>query len=292
MSIIEKAVERVVAARKISHEHNIGETPPGDYDFRAFHNQRAAHERTPATVEPAVVLDNVRLRRHGIVAPHAHAARADDEFRRIKRPLLANATGKGSSLTERGNLIMVSSAVAGEGKTHTAINLALNIARDLDHTVLLIDADVIRRTTSVLLGIADKPGLVDLLHDDRVELSRALLRTSMPRLTVLPAGMHHPQATELLSSQTMARLVTDMSSRYADRIIIFDSPPLLVTVEAQVIAELAGQIVVVVEACRTPPAIVEEAIAMLDRSKPIGLVLNKSRRLLRTDYYGGYYKYQ
>jgi protein-tyrosine kinase len=192
----------------------------------------------------------------------------------------------------RGNLIMVTSALAGEGKTHTAFNLALNVAREHDYTVLLVDADVIKRDTSTLLGIADRPGLMDLLSDDKLHVGDTLLRTDTSHLVVLPAGKYQAQATELLASREMQRLVSELSNRYPDRIILFDSPPLLATAEAQVLAGLMGQVVLVVEAGRTPQSVVEDAIATLNTSQAIGLVLNKNQQSLGGDSYGGYYKYQ
>lgn len=291
MSIIEKAM------------HRVSESPPIENDFQdqsvtRFHGQhivgargqRNALEQALANAEPVLKLDQDLLKRAGVIAPDDAVSRVNDEFRRIKRPLLANAAGKSAHLVNHGNMIMVTSSVAGEGKTHTSINLALNVARELDYTVLLVDADVIRRETSQLLSIADRPGLVDLLHNDRLQVGDVLLRTDVPRLTVMPAGQCHVQATELLSSHEMRRVVDELSGRYSERIIIFDSPPLLATAEAQALAEQMGQIVLVVEAGRTSQSMVEEAVAVLDKSKPIGLVLNKSRQKMTADYYGGYYK--
>ena len=108
-----------------------------------------------------------------------------DEYRRIKRPLLSNAFGKSSSLVEKGNLILVTSSIPGEGKTHTAINLALSIAHERDHTVMLVDCDVTRHGTSRMLGIADRPGLVDIIESDGFTVGDALLRTDIPELTLL-----------------------------------------------------------------------------------------------------------
>lgn len=285
MSIIEKAMHRVSASPPIENEFR----DHGQHTADAW-SQHHVLEQTLANAELVLKLDQEFLRRAGVIAPEDAASRVNDEFRRIKRPLLANAAGKSARLVDHGNMIMVTSSVAGEGKTHTAINLALNVSRELDYTVLLVDADVIRRETSQLLRIADRVGLVDLLHNDRLQVADVLLRTDVPRLTVMPAGQCHAQATELLSSHEMRRVLNELSSRDSERIIIFDSPPLLATAEAQVLAEQMGQIVLVVEAGRTSQSVVEEAVALLDKSKPIGLILNKSRQKMTADYYGGYYK--
>ncbi len=213
-----------------------------------------------------------------------------DEYRRIKRPLLSNAFGKSSSLVEKGNLILVTSSIPGEGKTHTAINLALSIAHERDHTVLLVDCDVTRHGTSRMLGITDKPGLVDVIESDNFSLGDALLRTDIPELCLLSAGKQHDYVTELLASKKMSDLVAEIGKRYDDRVIIFDGPPLLPTPQTQVLTSLVGQVVFVVEAGKTPQALVDEALDMISEDQATGLVMNKSEGLSgRSGYYYGYY---
>jgi receptor protein-tyrosine kinase len=282
MSLIEQAMLRagvsVTQGRK-----------PDDHHQRA-HWRDGAPQQPVEDARVTLKIDIPRLRRAGVLASPAETSRVDDQFRRIKRPLLANALGRGGRTVPHGNRVMVTSSVAGEGKTHTAINLALHVARELDHAALLVDADVIKHTTSEVLGASGRPGLLDLLNDGGLAINDAILHTNVPRLSLLPAGTVRASVTELISSQRMRRLAEDLADAHPGRILIFDSPPLLATAEAQVLAEIMGQIVLVVEACSTAPSAVKEAAAMLDRSKPIGLVLNKSRQLLSADYYGGYYK--
>ena len=209
-----------------------------------------------------------------------------DEYRRIKRPLLSNAFGKTASLVDRGNLIMVTSSIPGEGKTHTSINLALSITQERDHTVLLVDCDVGKQGTSRMLGITDKPGLVDVLESDKLTVGDVLLHTDVPGLSVLCAGKQHEYVTELLASQRMASLVDEIVSRYDDRLIIFDAPPLLPTPQTQILASLVGQIVFVIEAGKTPQAVVEEALELVPEDKATGLVMNKGEGIAG---HGGYY---
>jgi exopolysaccharide/PEP-CTERM locus tyrosine autokinase len=213
-----------------------------------------------------------------------------DEYRRIKRPLLSNAFGKSASLLEKGNLILVTSAIPGEGKTHTAINLALSMAYEKDHTVLLIDCDVTRYGTSRMLGIEDKPGLVDMLENSDYSVGDAILRTDIPTLSLISTGRQHDFVTELLASQRMSELVSEIGKRYDDRIIIFDGPPLLPTPQTQVLTSLVGQVVFVIEAGKTPQAVVEEALNMIPEEQATGLVMNKSEGIsARSGYYYGYY---
>ncbi len=162
--------------------------------------------------------------------------------------MLTNATGKGAAPIRNGNLIMVTSALPGEGKSFTAINLAMSIAMELDHTVLLVDADVARPSIPRMLGLPATRGCSTCWSTSRSTCAGVLLKTNVEKLSLLLAGTQHPRATELLASEAMNRLLDDMASRYSDRIIIFDSPPLLVTTEARVLASHMGQVVVVVEA--------------------------------------------
>ncbi len=213
-----------------------------------------------------------------------------DEYRRIKRPLLSNAFGKTASIVDQGNLILVTSSVPGEGKTYTAVNLALSIAQEKDNTVLLVDCDVTKQGTSRLLGVESRPGITNIIEDDYFKISDGMLRTDIPGLTLLPAGKYHDYVTELLSSNRMADIVEELSKRYHDRIIIFDAPPMLSTPQTQILASLVGQIVFVIEAGGTPNAVVEDALEMLPEEKAVGLVLNKSVSITnRGGYYYGYY---
>ena len=213
-----------------------------------------------------------------------------DEYRRIKRPLLSNAYGKSASLLERGNLILVTSSIAGEGKTHTAINLALSIAHERDHTVLLVDCDVSHQGASRALGIVDKPGLVEMLENDDFSVGDAILRTDIPELCLISAGKQHDLVTELLASQRMSELVAEIGERYHDRVIIFDGPPLLPTPQTQVLTSLVGQVVFVIEAGKTPQSLVEEALDMIPEEQSTGLVMNKGEGLSsQGGYYYGYY---
>ena len=210
-----------------------------------------------------------------------------DEYRRIKRPLLSNAFGKTASTVEHGNLILVTSSVPGEGKTHTSINLALSIAKERDHTVLLVDCDVARHGTSNMLDIADREGLIEILEGGAC-VSDVILRTDIPELCLLSAGRGSDDVSELLSSQRMIDFVLEIGTRYDDRVIIFDAPPLLATPQTQVLAEHVGQVVFVIEAGSTEQSQVEEAIDLLAEDQAVGIVINKSEGLAHRGYYGYY----
>ena len=230
-----------------------------------------------------------RLHRMGVVAPDAEKSQIAEEFRIIKRPLIANAFGQGTARVKNGNLIMITSSLPGEGKSFCAINLAISMAMEMDRTVLLIDADVAKPRVPEYLGIHADKGLLDVLQDKDLKLSDVLIRTDIAKLTVLPAGRTYKRATELLASAAMTRLVEDIGNRYPDRIILFDSPPLLATSESSVLATHMGQIVMVVEAEKTSQEAVREALSHIQSCEVVGMLLNKTTPTPGADYYYGYY---
>lgn len=306
MSIIEQAIERMAHLKRAGVE--IGEDAPAAEAAPAAPApvSAAPAPATPAvpeavagpdTVKPAagensrlVELDLARLDSMGLVVPSAPRSQIAEEFRVIKRPILANAHGKGAAPVDNGNLIMVTSSVPGEGKSFNSINLAMSIAMELDNRVLLVDADVARPSILNLLGLPPAKGLMDVLLDEDVRLQDVMLRTNVEKLTLLPAGMPHKNATELLASGAMRALLVELAHRYSDRIIIFDSPPLMVTTEAPTLAQSMGQLVMVVEAGRTTHTMVKQALAKVQGCPVKMLVLNKAR-YARTDGYYGYYGY-
>lgn len=251
-----------------------------------------AEPAEPAMQSRRVEIDFDALTEAGIVSPHAPRSQIADQYRVIKRPLIANATGRTASFITNGNLIMITSALPNEGKSFTAINLAMSIATELDTTVMLVDADVARPAIMNVLGLPQGPGLLDLLQDETMDLSHVLLRTNIDKLTILPSGTPHVRATELLASDAMVKLVDDMAKRYSDRVIIFDSPPLLLTTEARVLATHMGQIVVVVRAGVTLQSDVKQALATIEECQVKLMLLNQATSLFKgTAPYGYGYGY-
>ena len=240
-------------------------------------------------VGETVEIDLDRLNSIGVVTPNAPRSLIGDEFRIIKRPLLRNVQGKGAAAIENANLIMITSSLPGEGKSFSSINLAISIAMELDHTVLLIDADVSRPSVLNILGLPPRKGLMDVLTNPDIQLGDVLLKTNIEKLRLLPAGTPHPRATELLASDAMNNLLDELAVRYSDRIIVFDSPPLLVTTESRVLATHMGQIVMVVEAEKTSQEAVREALSHIQSCEVVGMLLNKTTPTPGADYYYGYY---
>jgi protein-tyrosine kinase len=236
-------------------------------------------------------IDLDRMHEKGMVVSNGERTSVAEEFRVIKRPLLRAVMPTRMPEVEEGNpsnLIMVTSSLPKEGKTFCAINLAMSIATEKDYTVLLVDADVARPSVLKTLGIQAEKGLMELLQNPEMDVSETILHTNIPSLSIIPAGRSSRHATELLASQHMASLVHELARRYPDRIVIFDSPPLLATTEAQVLASHMGQVVLVVEAERTTQKQLKEALSLLDGCSNVNLLYNKAR-LFATEAKYGYY---
>lgn len=216
------------------------------------------------------------LRAAGFVTANDPESKLVHEFRIIKRPIIRNARMKGPATIKNGNLIMVTSALPGEGKSFCALNLAMSIAMEVDTTVLLVDADVVAPGVPELLGIAPTKGLMDVLTKKELDIGDVLHRTNVDRLSVILAGTQELSAAELLASEAMAALLDEVSSRYSDRIIIFDSPPLLATTESRVLANHMGQIVLVVEADKTTQGDLEKALETIEGCDVVMMLLNKA----------------
>ena len=299
MSLIEQAAKRLEQLRQAGVEL------PDDSSLNSLVTKSYVTPQSEATMQfgggppnraplsaPAptkrIDLDLEAIAASGLLVPHASRSQLADEFRVIKRPLIANAMGRGSNLISNGNLIMITSALPGEGKSFTAINLAISVAMELDNTVMLVDADVARPSVLNMLGLPPAPGLLDVLDKNSVDISSVLMRTNIEKLSILPSGTRHPRATELLASDAMVRLLDDMANRYSDRIIIFDSPPLLLTTESRAIATHMGQIVIVVNAEHTLQSAVMQALATIQACPVKMTVLNQSRQVASNGYGYGY----
>lgn len=275
MSLIQEALERAKAARDDergpAHLPNIA----GPKDRGRGLSEAIA----PALAKPSrrrLEVDWQALRNGGLLAPVDDDQRIARQIRDIKRPLIAHAFGKRATSVENGNLIMVTSALAGEGKTFISFNLARSMAEERDHTVLLVDADVAKPQTSRMFGLQDSVGLLDLLERAGEQLESAIVDTDTPGLSILPAGKPRPNSTELLASSRMEYLTRQLTSADRNRIVLFDSPPLLQTSESKVVAEFVGQIVFVVCAEQTPKGAVAEAVMSLGEEKAVNFILNKS----------------
>lgn len=312
MSIIERAMQRDAASRQVQgvggapdQVPDVGaasmQSPPGPdasglppqggpVGDPSHHAAQDPSINSGAGTDPAIQTVNLALmRRQGLLIPDDGRSALAEEFRMLKRPVLANAFGPSGERIGRRNVVMVTSAVPGEGKTYTAINLAMSIATELQRTVLLVDADVVQPSIPSRLGLTLGKGLIDLLEHPAADLSEFLVRTTIPNLTLLGAGRRHGRSTELLASAAMARLVDDLATRYPDRLVLFDSPPMLATSESSVLARHMGQVVLAVQAGSTPKSAISRVVRMLDACEIVIPVLNKASGIPGMSYALGYY---
>ena len=299
MSTIEQASKRLEELRKAgvgmpwSRDPEVATLSPAQPAALAGALQSVTPAATPlAAPRHHVDIDLATLRDACYLVPGAPRSRLLDEFRGVKRPLLANAHGsKTAEAIDRGNLVMITCSLPGEGKTFTSINLAMSMAMDMNHSVLLVDADATRMAAAQRLGItAPRRGLIDLLLDPALDLSEVELATNVDKLTFLPAGTQNERATEIFSSQAMVALLNRLAAHQQDRIVIFDCPPLLPSAEARALAPQMGQIVLVVHAGKTHQGSVQQALAILEESPIVMTLLNQSRTPAASSPYG-YYAY-
>ena len=269
VSLIEKAAGRL--ARSGLLRESVPVRQSDEHGGRQPDKHGAKPAAAKAKEREVARLDVQRLGADGFITRDNTQTRTSEEFRLIKRSILRTykeADGPNS------NIIMVTSALGEEGKTFTAINLAMSIAFERDFRVLLVDADVRKADILTRLGIKPGRGLVDVLIDETLDLSDVMIRTDFEGLTILPSGMSHSLSTELLASKGMADLSNEISRRYADRIVVFDTPPVLLASEAAALAQHVGQIVFVVKAESTSRETIKEALEVLKPARNVALVLN------------------
>ncbi len=282
MSVVEKTLRKLQDARKSSSDPAAGTAASTDSNARMPSGGKRALETEHL---PWIIIDRAALRASGLLPPTQEERRLSSQYRKIKRPLIANAFGRGVERVPNGHVIMLASAMPGEGKTFTALNLALSIAKEKDLNVLLVDADVPKPHLSRKFGLEGEQGLLDLLRDPQLDVDAVVRQTDIPTLTFLPAGKNSGDATELLASKRMEELIEQFGERDSHRIVLFDTPPLMQTTESPALAHVAGQVLVVVRAESTPQPVVLDALESLQDHPAVSLVLNQSMRSENSAYY-------
>ncbi|MGE5548723.1 MAG: chromosome partitioning ATPase [Solirubrobacterales bacterium] len=248
-----------------------GSGPTATAPLRAPTAQPAAPP-PPSGPRPAIEIDPARLRAAGCIAPRGGQSRFTEELRMIKRHLIKTAEvpepGRASP-----RVVMVTSAGPREGKTFFAVNLALSLSLEREMSVVLVDADSHGHGLVDLLGVPREPGLSDLLVDTDLKAADTLLTTSIANLRILPPGMPRANTVELLASRRMADLVGQLGSRTPGVMVVIDTPAVLASAEASVLAALAGQVVVVVEKDRTSRSALKRTLSLLEPCPKVGCVL-------------------
>ena len=293
MSTIEKAVAQIYERKMSGDTANTQRPIPrrerlilsGKANPRQTQNRKGVNRR-PANF---FKLPYKELEVEGVVELSGQRNQLSEEYRAIKRNILSAIDDISRIGGGQHNVVMVTSSVPGEGKTYSAINLAFSIAMEKDRSVLLVDGDITNPSCGQRLGFRPtQPGLTDVLLDTGVNVNDVICQSDNPNLRFLPAGIPAKHATELLSSRDMKFMIEKLSESYRDQVIVFDSAPMLMTSEASVVADLAGQIIFVVSAETTTHGMVSDSLKMIRNHSRVGFVLNKTRKKQSNIYGYGY----
>jgi protein-tyrosine kinase len=280
MSLVEQTI-----ARLKNQQTSAAKNGPNAAPAKSLGSTPVDQADDVANTANRLTINTEAMRAGGYLPEKGKERQFTDHFRRIKRPLIEKAlsgdTGGGEP-----RIIMVGSAVPGDGKTFTSINLALSMALERDISVLLVDSDVAKQHITDIFGLRGQKGLIDALLDENVDPESLVVPTSSRGFSILPAGRRVEGTAELVSSNRMRKIVTSLCARSPRRILLLDSPPLLITNEGRALIKIAGQVVLVVRAGETPRHAVEAAIAMFDEKQFGGLILNQAKVGLTEGYYG------
>jgi protein-tyrosine kinase len=238
--------------------------------------------RLPEFQAAESIIDPEKVARNIVCITDAYSPAAE-QYRKLRGQLC---------LSTHRSTLMVTSADVGEGKSVTAVNFAIALAREIDHTVLLVDADLRNPSIHTYLGIKADFGLSEYLEGRVKNLSDVLIKTGIGRLVLLPAGAPPPNSDELLSSNRMKELAQEMKNRYADRYIIYDSSPILACADAASLSKHVDGILLVIQAERTSQKTAKEALALLHSTPVLGVVYNNVPDYMCKNIYPyDYYRY-
>lgn len=276
MSIIENALDK---ARRTTAATPLGGgaavlDPPTD-----------TGARVAVTAQRRIAIDFNLLRAQGELPEVGLERRFADYYREIKRPLVQAMLAGDAHADSR--VVIVTSALPGEGKSFTALNLALSVARERDVSVVLVDADAPKGHLSRTFGLQGAPGLLDALADESIDIDSLVVGTDIKGLEILPAGKAMEGSAELMASARMGQ-ITMRLARHPRRLVLLDSAPLLASSEARALKQLPGKVLMVTRANRTPRQALLDAIALIDKTKLHGLVLNDSHAGSSDGYYTHY----
>jgi receptor protein-tyrosine kinase len=296
MSIVERAIRKLQKSHQRQPQPAAAQPLPAPRSPQFSEAATAAAsvvviERPPVPVRRTIALDLARLRGRRLLPSLEQEREISAQYRQIKRPLIARGIGRGGERVRRGNALMLTSALPGEGKSFTSLNLALSMALERQLSVVLVDADVAQPRLSGEFDLNGDPGLLDLLEDDGVDPETLLVGTDLPTLKILPSGKPSSTATELLAGPRMEEVVRELCGRDAQRMVVFDSPPVLPTTEARALAHYMGQIVFVVRAGRTHQQAVLEALRLIGERDNVSFVLTHASNAGAGSYYYTSYGY-
>lgn len=221
------------------------------------------------------VIDARRLADAGMIVPGQSVTGIAEEYRIVKREIIRNMIGAPNRpIVPRGHRVLIASANPGEGKTFSAVNLALSLAAEADYDVLLIDGDMAKPSVLQTLGLTEGPGLMDALADPHLPLTDCIIQTDLPGLKVMPSGKSTAHDTELLASSRTETVLNQLEAGAPGRILLIDSPPILAASPATVLAGHVGQLILVVRADETVEASLRDAVGLVSACPHIQLLLN------------------
>ncbi|MGD9809924.1 MAG: P-loop NTPase [Sphingobium sp.] len=250
----------------------------------------ASHVRAADWRGEVQTLDRASLSESGLLVPGAAISGLAEEFRIVKRELISAMRGeRGQDAVPNGNVILVTSAHPGDGKTWCAANLALSLAAEGDLEVLLVDADFAKPGIPALFGLSGETGLMDVLTNPALRVEDIVIRTDLANLAVLPAGQGSERDAEYLASTRTDDVIAALVSGRPDRVVIFDSPPLLAASAASVLASHVGQTLLVVRADSTTETALRDAADLLKGCRHIQLLLNGVKFSASGRRFGTYY---
>ena len=276
MSRLEKAIE---AASRKRREQDEGPLPQPEM-------KPVLQPFSGAPAKDSERQENLPVTNPYLVTANDRESPAAEQYRKLKSLIVG--------LIQHHNLgksLMVTSPAAGEGKSVTALNLAISMAQEFDHTVLLVEADVRKPSLLKYLGLQSQRGLTDCVLD-KTDIGEVLVKTGIGRLTVLPAGRRLDNPVELFSSKHMQTLADEIRDRYSDRYVIFDTTPLLPFAEPQYIANMVDSVLLVVREGFTTPEKLKKSLEILKNNHLLGVVSNGVSRVGTMQGYYGYYGYR
>ncbi|PXW78471.1 exopolysaccharide/PEP-CTERM locus tyrosine autokinase [Blastomonas natatoria] len=248
--------------------------------------------RPRAPVLPVAEIDRDLLRESAFIVPDGPVTSISEEFRIVKRRLLASVQAEANAgIGIAAQRILICSANPGDGKTYSAINLAISIAAEKDHDVLLVDADFAKPSVLSSLGIAGQQGFMDALADPAVAVEDLIIPTDIPGLSVLPAGRQTNTDSEYLASARTREVLASLTAGRPGRIVIFDSPPLLAASPAATLAQHVGHALMVVRADVTSERALRDALSLIAGCNQIQLLLNGVKFSPSGRSFGSYYGY-
>jgi len=243
----------------------------------------SSFSRETGALPPPTPIDPTRLSEEKLVVLKDPSSPEAEEFRKLKESLVKTITGPGTF----NNVILITSAHHGEGKSLVTANLAISLAQEYDHTVMVVDADLRLPSCHRYLDVKPERGLADCLTGG-LDLCNALIKTGIGKLVLLPAGKQAVKnPLELFSSNSMRRLMTEMKQRYPDRILLIDTPPVLLFAETRTLADLADGVILVVREGESSLEDVQECLTLLN-NKVLGLVYNATDYVQPSGYYRDY----